>query len=72
MFAESLSRAIVEVKNENVQEFENIIAQFDISCVCIGLTGGDVLDINETVVKNVKDLQDVYFNKFEQVINQDI
>ncbi len=72
MFGESLSRAIVEVKNENVKEFEKIVEDLNISAVCIGTTGGDVLDINETVVKNVSDLKDVYFNKFEQIINQDI
>jgi len=72
MFGESLSRAIVEVTNKNVQAFEKITEELKISAVCIGTTGGDVLDINETVVKNVSDLQDTYFNKFEKIINQDI
>ena len=72
MFGESLSRAIVEVTNENVQAFEKIVEELKISAVCIGTTGGDVLDINETVVKNVSDLKDTYFNKFEKIINQDI
>jgi phosphoribosylformylglycinamidine synthase len=72
MFGESLSRAIVEIKNEDVQAFEAIANQLNLSAVCIGLTSGDVLDINETVVKDIVNLQDIYFNTFEQIINQDI
>jgi phosphoribosylformylglycinamidine synthase II len=72
MFSESLSRAIVEVTNENIQAFESIAAEFDLSAVCIGITGGDILDINETVVKDIEDLQNIYFNRFEEIINQDI
>jgi phosphoribosylformylglycinamidine synthase len=72
MFAESLSRAIVEITNQNIQAFEAICHELNVPFVCIGLTCNDVLDMNETVVKNVKKLQNIYFNKFKTIINQDI
>ncbi len=71
MFGESLSRAIVEVRNEHIQEFETIVNKLNLSAVCIGLTGGNKFDINSTLIKDLKDIQDVYYNTFEKIINQD-
>jgi phosphoribosylformylglycinamidine synthase len=71
VFSESLSRAIVEVKPQNIQAFNNLAYDIGISYIPIGKTGGDVLSINSIYRKMYK-VKNVYFNKFKKVIEQDL
>jgi len=71
IFSESLSRAIVEIKPENIQAFNDLSAKIGISYGCIGKTGGDVLNIN-SLYRNMDKVKDVYFNRFREIIEQDL
>ncbi len=71
IFSESLSRAIVEVKPENIQAFNDLSLEIGISYGCIGKTGGNVLSIN-SLYRNMDKVKDVYFNTFKKVIEQDL
>ena len=71
IFSESLSRAIVEIKPENIQAFNDLSAKIGISYGCIGKTGGDVLNIN-SLYRNMDKVKDVYFNRFKEIIEQDL
>ncbi|GGD47877.1 phosphoribosylformylglycinamidine synthase subunit PurL [Malaciobacter pacificus] len=71
IFAESLSRAIVEVRPENVEAFEKVASSFGIECNKIGQVAGAKISIND-IYKDLSDAKDVYFNKFRQVIEQDL
>ncbi len=71
IFSESLSRAIVEVKPENIQAFVKLTQDLDISYICAGKTGGDVLSVN-SLYKKLDNISDTYFNKFKEVIEQDL
>jgi len=69
IFAESQSRAIVEVAPQNVEKFEAMVQ--DLACEKIGSVGGDTIKIND-VSMSIQQLQDNYFNTFKRVIEQDI
>jgi phosphoribosylformylglycinamidine synthase len=69
IFAESMSRAIIEVSPENAAEFEASLN--GIACEKIGTVGGDKLKIND-VEMSLADLKEVYFGQFKKVIEQDI
>jgi len=70
IFAESQSRAIVEVKPENAEAFEAMLN--GLACEKIGVVGnGDMVVIND-ITMSMQDLQDNYFNTFKKVIEQDI
>ena len=71
LFSESLSRAIVEVKPENIQAFNDLADKVGISYSCIGKTGGDVLSVN-SLYRNMDKVKEVYFNRFQEVIEQDL
>jgi phosphoribosylformylglycinamidine synthase len=71
IFSESLSRAIVEVAYESEVEFEQLIAKYNISCTKIGTTGGDSIKIND-VKKDLNEAKKIYFNRFKEVIEQDL
>jgi phosphoribosylformylglycinamidine synthase len=71
IFSESLSRAIIEVKPENIQAFNDLADEIGISYIPIGKTGGDVLAIN-SLYRKMDKVKDVYFNKFQEVIEQDL
>ena len=71
IFSESLSRAIVEVKAENIQAFNDLTDKIGITYSCIGKTGGDVLSVN-SLYRNMDKVKDVYFNRFKEVIEQDL
>ena len=70
IFAESLSRAIVEVEPKNIEEFEKIASKHNVPYVVLGKTGGDKLVVND-IFKELDKLQNIYFNKFKEVIEQD-
>jgi phosphoribosylformylglycinamidine synthase len=70
IFAESQSRAIVEVKPENAQAFEAMLD--GLACEKIGVvSSGDSIVIND-VTMSMEVLQDNYFNTFKRVIEQDL
>jgi len=71
IFSESLSRAIVEVKPSNIQAFNDLTAEIGISYGCIGKTGGSVLSVN-SLYRNMDKVKDVYFNRFKEIIEQDL
>ncbi len=69
IFAESMSRAIIEVKPENCAEFEDMLGS--LKCEQIGTVGGDTVKINDISMSMIE-LQDNYFNTFKRVIERDI
>ena len=71
IFSESLSRAIVEVKEENIEAFTKLAQSKGISCTKIGTVGGDIISINDVTI-SLEKAKDIYFNKFKKVIEQDL
>jgi phosphoribosylformylglycinamidine synthase len=69
IFAESMSRAIVEVKPQNVEAFEAMLG--GLTCEKIGIVGGDSIKINN-VSMSMEALKDNYFNTFKRVVEQDL
>jgi phosphoribosylformylglycinamidine synthase len=70
IFAESQSRAIIEVKPENCAAFEAMLDE-SMAVEKIGTVGGDAIKVND-VTMSLTQLQDNYFNTFKSVIEQDI
>ncbi len=71
IFAESLSRAIVEVNMDKLEAFEQFAQNQDIDFIRLGFVGGEKILIND-IYKELDTAKDVYFNKFKQVIEQDL
>ncbi|XPV69368.1 MAG: phosphoribosylformylglycinamidine synthase subunit PurL [Halarcobacter sp.] len=71
IYSETLSRAIVEVSPENANDFEALCSSKSISCTKLGLVGGGKISINDVYVELDK-AKDIYFNRFKQVIEQDL
>ncbi|PHO09468.1 phosphoribosylformylglycinamidine synthase II [Malaciobacter canalis] len=71
IFSESLSRALVEVKASNKEAFEAVAKENEISFEQIGVVKGKSIIINDIQVELSK-ASDIYFNKFKQVIEQDL
>jgi len=71
IFSESLSRAIVEIKPENIEAFDKLASSMGITYVSAGKTGGDILSVNN-LYKKLDGISDIYFNKFQEVIEQDL
>lgn len=69
IFAESFSRAIVEVNDEKA--FEAMAKTVGINVIKIGTVGGDSLTCND-ILKSVEAIKERYFNRFAEVIEQDI
>ena len=69
IFAESFSRAIVEVSDE--AGFETMATQLGLYSVKIGTVGTESLTCND-ISKSVEAIQERYFNRFAEVIEQDI
>ena len=69
IFAESMSRAIIEVKPENAEAFEAMLN--GLACEKIGSVGGEDIKVND-VTMSMKRLNDNYFNTFKRVIERDI
>ncbi|MDY0116380.1 MAG: phosphoribosylformylglycinamidine synthase subunit PurL [Sulfurimonadaceae bacterium] len=67
IFAESFSRAIIEVEPKNAAAFEAMVGS--LACEKIGTIGGDTIKIND-VTMTMKELQDNYFNTFKRVIER--
>jgi len=71
IFSETLSRAIVEVSYENEEAFETLVSSKDQYCMKIGHVRGDIVSING-VTKTLEDARNIYYNKFQSVIEQDL
>jgi len=71
IFSESLSRAIVEIKPENIEAFDKLASSMGITYVSAGKTGGDIVSVNN-LYKKLDGISDIYFNKFQEVIEQDL
>ena len=69
IFAESMSRAIIEVKPQNCEAFEAMLG--DLACEKIGTVGGESIKVND-ISMGMKELKDNYFNTFKRVIERDI
>ncbi len=70
IFAESMSRAIIEVKPENCEAFEAMLDE-SMACEKIGTVGGDIIKIND-VEMSMDTLKDNYFNTFKRVVERDL
>ena len=71
IFSETLSRAIVEVSYENEEAFENLVSSVGQYCIKIGKVQGDTIIING-VTKSLEDARNIYYNRFKEVIEQDL
>lgn len=69
IFAESFSRAIVEVNDE--AGFEAMAKTIGLNVAKIGIVGGANFTCND-VSKSVESIKERYFNRFAEVIEQDI
>ena len=70
IFAESFSRAIVEVKDE--EGFKKLASKIGIKVEKIGNTTPKRAFVCNDVSANLDELKDIYFHKFSQIIEQDI
>jgi phosphoribosylformylglycinamidine synthase len=70
IFSESFSRAIVEVKDE--KEFEKLAQKIGINVQKIGKTTKEKTFACNDISVDLDSLKDTYFNKFAQIIEQDI
>ncbi len=69
IFAESMSRAIIEVAPEHAAAFEAMVGS--LACEKIGSVGGNVLKVND-ISMSLHDLDAVYFGQFKKVVEQDL
>ncbi len=69
IFAESMSRAIVEVAPENAAAFEAMTGA--LACQQIGTVGGVVFTCNDVTLE-LSRVQEIYFTTFQKIIEQDI
>lgn len=69
IFAESMSRAIIEVAPENCAAFEAMVGS--LACQKIGTVGGDIFALNDVAMK-LSDMQNIYYNTFKTVIEGDL
>jgi len=71
IFDESQSRAIVEVRESDLDAFKAMAEEIGVSTDIIGKVGGDTVKINDVALPLAK-VKDVYFNRFAEVIEQDL
>ncbi len=71
IFAESLSRAFVEIAPENEKAFEELCKQKGIYFEKIGKVGGDKIKINDVEV-DLDKAKDIYFNTFPKIMKNEI
>ncbi|MGD9654623.1 MAG: phosphoribosylformylglycinamidine synthase subunit PurL [Sulfuricurvum sp.] len=69
IFAESMSRAIIEVAPENCGAFEAMVGS--LACQKIGTVGGDTFTINDVTMR-LPEMQNIYYNTFKKVIEGDL
>ena len=71
IFAESLSRALVEVYPEDEKEFEKLCKLKGIYFEKIGKIGGDKIKINGVEI-DLKKAKEIYFNTFPKIMKNEI
>ncbi len=71
IFDESQSRAVLEVRPENLQELGRLAMDLGLKIQPIGSVGGEVLKVNE-VQMSMEKLKEIYFGNFKKVIEQDL
>ncbi len=71
IFDESQSRAILEVTDENLETVMNMAKNLGLEVQNIAVLGGDILKINDIKIE-LNELKDIYFNRFQRVIEQDL
>jgi phosphoribosylformylglycinamidine synthase len=69
IFAESMSRAIIEVAPQNCAAFEAMVGS--LKCEKIGVVGGDVFALNDVSMR-LPEIQNIYYNTFKSVIEGDL
>lgn len=69
IFAESMSRAIIEVAPENCAAFESMVS--GLACQKIGTVGGDEFVLNDVTMR-LAEMQYIYFNTFKKVVEGDL
>jgi len=69
IFAESMSRAIIEVAPENCVSFEAMVGS--LACQKIGTIGGDSFTVNDVTMR-LPEMQNIYYNTFKKVIEGDL
>ena len=71
IFSESFSRALLEVSEEDVDAVAEMAQKRGLACRIVGRVGGDKLVVND-VEMEMDRLNDLYFNTFQRIIEQDI
>ena len=71
IFSESNSRAIIEIEKESIDKVINLSKELNIPIDRIGITGGEIFKLND-IEYDLSILKDIYFNKFQEVIEQDL
>jgi phosphoribosylformylglycinamidine synthase len=71
IFSESFARAVLEVASENVDAVAEMAKERGLKCEAIGSVGGDKVKLND-VEMPMEQLNDLYFNTFKRIIEQDI
>ena len=71
IFDESQSRAIVEVSKAHWDAFKAMAEEIGVPTDIIGKVGGDQVKVNDVVLPLTK-VKEIYFNRFAEVIEQDL
>ena len=71
IFDESQSRAIVELDKSHLEAFKAMADALGVPMDIIGKVGGDQVKINQVALPLAK-VRDIYFNRFSEVIEQDL
>ena len=71
LFSESQSRAIVTLNEANLDKFLELAKEIGISAKPIGKVGGDSFKLDD-ISMPMDELNDIYFNTFKRVIEQDL
>ena len=71
IFDESQSRALLEVKDEDLEELLIMAEGLELRAEVIGKVGGDEVKVNDVALPLEK-VKDVYFNTFKRTIEQDL
>jgi len=70
LFSESFSRAIVEVEDEKA--FEEFAKKSDITVEKIGTVNNSSKFICNDINQNLQEMSNIYFNRFKEIVEQDI
>jgi len=71
IFAESLSRAFVEISPSDEKEFEKLCSEKEIYFEKVGIVGGNKIIINDIEV-DLENAKDIYFNTFTKIMKSEI